>query len=117
MTIVDDGTATLEFARLWAADEPLLPLASSGARLAAAAADDRPGPMAGGARRRLSDGVLRMFTSMPVSLPGVEVVANTTVGCARAAGAGGQAGADLVGTSLVESGVVAAGALSRRGGR
>ena len=110
VTLVDDGTATLEFARRWAEEEPLVrwhrrfrpgsprPLLSTARDL-----------FAGTARRRLLDGGLRIFTAMPVELAGVEVVANTYAWVrSRFPVPEVSPAADLVGTSLVETGVVRA---------
>ncbi len=111
VTIVDDGTATMEFARQWAADEqltrwhqwrPPVPRNQISGLVR--------GQMAGSTRRRLSQQFgcsLRLFTSMPVSLPSVDVVPNT-YGWVRTRHEPPviKTGADLVGTSLVESGVL-----------
>lgn len=111
VTIVDDGTATLEFARQWAAGEQL----TRWHQRAEPASRNQlgelvRGQMAGTVRRRLSPAVgcsLRLFTSMPVDLPGVEVIANTYAWVrARYEPPVIKTGADLVGTSLVESGVM-----------
>ena len=108
VTLVDDGTATLEFARRWAAGEPLL-------RWHRNVRPGSPRPLlttardlfAGTARRRLVDGGVRIFTAMPVELPGVEVVANTYAWArSRFPEPEVSDSADLVGTSLVETGVV-----------
>ena len=80
VTIVDDGTATLEFARQWVAGEQLsrwhrLATPSQRRQIATLARDQ----IAGNVRRRLSPehgGRLRLFTCMPVDLPGVEVIRN-----------------------------------------
>jgi hypothetical protein len=108
VTLVDDGTATLEFARRWTAGEPLVRwhrnVRPGSPRPLWATARD---VVAGTARRRLLDGGLRIFTAMPVELPGVEVVPNgyawvrTRFPMPEVSDA-----ADLVGTSLVETGVV-----------
>jgi hypothetical protein len=108
VTLVDDGTATLEFARRWAAGEPLI-------RWHRSFRPGSPRPLlttardlfAGTARRRLHDGGLRIFTAMPVELPGVEVLPNA-YGWTRSRFPAPQVGeaADLVGTSLVETEVV-----------
>ena len=108
VTLVDDGTATLEFARRWAAGEPLL-------RWHRNVRPGSPRPLlttardlfAGTARRRLVDGGVRIFTAMPLELPGVEVVANTYAWArSRFPEPEVRPAADLVGTSLVETGVV-----------
>lgn len=112
VTIIDDGTATLEFARQWAAGEQLTRWhqwrkpPSSRNQLGGLVR----GQMAGSARRRLSQQFgcsLRLFTSMPVSLPSVAVLPNTYDWVrARHEPPVIKTGADLVGTSLVESGVL-----------
>ena len=108
VTIVDDGTATLEFARLWTSAQPL-------SRWHRAGVPGAPVPllttvrerMAGGVRRRLTDGQLRMFTALPVVLPGVEVHRNGYAWVrSRWPAPEVKPAADLVGTSLVETGVV-----------
>ena len=108
VTLVDDGTATLEFARRWAAGDPLV-------RWHRTVPPGAPRPLlatvrdlfAGSARRRLLDGHLRIFTAMPVELPGVEVVPNTYAWVrSRFPAPSVNQAADLVGTSLVETGVV-----------
>jgi hypothetical protein len=111
VTIVDDGTATLEFARQWIAGEQL----SRWHRVATPSQRRQIGDLArdriaGNVRRRLSPELgcrLRIFTSMPVDLPRVEVIIND-FGWVRASSGPPdlKAAADLVGTSLVESGVV-----------
>jgi hypothetical protein len=108
VTIVDDGTATLEFARLWNAAQPL-------SRWHRAGVPGAPRPllttvrerMAGGVRRRLTDAARRMFTALPVALTGVEVHRND-YGWVRSRWPVPEVkpAADLVGTSLVETGVV-----------
>ena len=108
VTIVDDGTATLQFARLWASAQPLT-------RWHRAGVPGAPRPllttvrerMAGGVRLRLADGQLRMFTALPVVLPGVEVHRNDYAWVrSRWPAPKVKPTADLVGTSLVETGVV-----------
>jgi hypothetical protein len=111
VTIVDDGTATLEFARQWAAGEQLTRWHRRSAPEARVPLGGLlRGQVAGNLRRRLSPAVgctLRLFTSMPVSLPGVEVVANG-YGWVRQRHEPPviKTAADLIGTSLVESGVL-----------
>lgn len=110
VTMVDDGSATLEFARLWLGGGPLRRWHRT-LRLGA------PQPLlgtaremvAGSVRRRLALGGLRIFTAMPLTLPGVEVRPNTYA-WVRAHFPAPEVldAADLVGTSLVETGVVAA---------
>ncbi|WP_030747029.1 hypothetical protein [Streptomyces sp. NRRL F-5135] len=110
LTVVDDGTATLEFIGQVARGEPLVRwhrrAAGRGPRELVLA------PVTAAARRRLVPSEARtveVFTSMPVEeVPaGIEVTANrfawtrATFGPPRIT-----EGADLVGTSLVETGVV-----------
>jgi hypothetical protein len=108
VTLVDDGTATLEFARRWAAGEPLV-------RWHRSSRPGSPRPLlatardlfAGTARRRMLDGGLRIFTAMPVELSDVEVVPNTYSWVrSRFPAPETSDASDLVGTSLVETGVV-----------
>jgi hypothetical protein len=110
VTLVDDGTATLEFARLWTSEKPL-------SRWHRTGVPGAPRPllttvretMAGGTRRRLADRHLRMFTALPVALPGVEVRRNNYAWVrSRWPAPQVKPRADLVGTSLVETGVVQA---------
>jgi hypothetical protein len=113
VTIVDDGTATLEFARQWLAGEQLSRwhrvTTSDQRRQITALARNQ---VAGTVRRRLSPHSgfrLRLFTCMPVDLPGVRVIRNDFSWVrARHPVPLLKPGADLVGTSLVESGVVKA---------
>ena len=80
VTIVDDGTATLEFARQWTSGEHLsrwhqVATPHQRRHIATLARDQ----IAGSARRRLSPTVgcrLRVFTCMPIDLPKVEVLRN-----------------------------------------
>jgi hypothetical protein len=118
VTIVDDGTATLEFARQWIAGEQL----SRWHRVATPSqrrqiAELARGRIASSARRHLSPELgchLRLFTCLPVELPRVEVIRNRFGWVRQQAGAPAiKSGADLVGTSLVESGVVRADAYIR----
>ncbi|GGK30628.1 hypothetical protein GCM10011583_73030 [Streptomyces camponoticapitis] len=109
LTVVDDGTATMEFIAQLVHGEPLVRWHRRGGRrgpreLALA-------PVSAVARRRLTPSRTRsveVFTSMPVEAPpNITVTANTfewtkaTFGPPRIA-----KGADMVGTSLVETGVV-----------
>jgi hypothetical protein len=110
VTIIDDGTATLEFARQWVAGEHLSRwhqrATPSQRRHIAALARDQ---IAGTVRRRLSPECcrLRLFTCLPVALPGVRIISNDFSWVrARYRAPQVKASADLVGTSLVESGVV-----------
>ena len=107
-TIVDDGTATLEFARLWTSEEAL-------SRWHRAGVPGAPRPllttvrdsMANRVRRRLTGGHLQMFTALPVTLPGVEVHRNDYAWVRSQWPAPEvKSMADLVGTSLVETEVV-----------
>jgi hypothetical protein len=108
VTLVDDGTATLEFARLWTSQQPL-------SRWHRAAGSRAPQPllstvrdrMGVGVRRRLADRPLRMFTTLPVVLPGVDVQRNNYAWVrSRWPAPQVKPAADLVGSSLVETGVV-----------
>lgn len=110
VTVVDDGTATLEFARIWRGGGPLRRWHRT-LRLGA------PQPLlgtaremvAGSVRRRLALGGMGIFTSMPLTLPGVEVWPNSYAWVrARFPAPEVLDAADLVGTSLVETGVVEA---------
>ncbi|MFJ3163186.1 hypothetical protein [Streptomyces kanasensis] len=108
VTVVDDGTATMEYAAQLVSGERLARWDRGGVRspreLALA-------PVGALARRRLSPGrrrALEIFSALPVQAPdGAEVSRNTFAwtraryGPPRITG-----GADLVGTSLVETGVV-----------
>ncbi len=132
VVVVDDGTATLEFVRQWAAGEALH-------RWHQPFVEVRPGvtgaarqQIAANLRRRLGPEAgtrLRLFTCMPLADAGLEsagvgVSSNTY---AWLQGRFGHPdvldGVDLIGTSLVESGVVArrrlpgGGGPSRRGPR
>ena len=113
VTIVDDGTATLEFARQWVAGEHLsrwhrVATASQRRQITALARDQ----VSGTVRRRLSaqSGCrLRLFTCMPVDIPGVRIIRNDFSWVrARYPLPQLKNSADLIGTSLVESGVVKA---------
>jgi hypothetical protein len=113
VTIVDDGTATLEFARQWVAAEHLSRWhrrATPGQRqqIAKLARDK----ISGNVRRRLSpdsDCRLRLFTCMQVDIPRVRTIPNDFSWVrARHPAPQLKPAADLVGTSLVESGVVKA---------
>ncbi|SDK76535.1 hypothetical protein [Streptomyces indicus] len=109
LVIVDDGTATMEFIAQLARGERLVRWHRKGGR---------PGPrdlvfapFAASARRRLTPSAHRtveVFSSMPVEAPpGVTVVPNTFLFTRTRFGPPRiTKGADLVGTSLVETGVV-----------
>ncbi|QKW54486.1 hypothetical protein [Streptomyces buecherae] len=108
LIVVDDGTATMEFISQLARGERLERWHRRGSR---GARDLVFAPVSAGARRRLTPGQHRrveVFSSMPVDPPpGVTVTSNTFAwtrsrfGPPKLTG-----GTDLVGTSLVETGVV-----------
>jgi hypothetical protein len=107
VTIVDDGTATLEFARQWVAGDDLSrwhEVATHGQRrqITKLARDQ----ISGNVRRRLSTSSgcqLRLFTCMHVDIPGVRIIPNDFSWVrARIPAPQLKPGADLVGTSLVE---------------
>lgn len=111
VTIVDDGTATLEFARQWVAGEHLSRwhnVATPGHRrqISEFARDQ----VAGSLRRRISPESgcrLSLFSSLDVELPRVPVVRNTFAWVRERFPAPEiKLGSDLIGTSLVETGVV-----------
>lgn len=103
VVVVDDGTATIEFARLWAADEELVRWHASGLsarrRTVAALAQKRIG--------RGSDCRLTLFTAMPVA-PGEIPMVRNDFSWVRSFLPTPEVkpDGDLVGTSLVETGVV-----------
>ncbi|MEU6809202.1 hypothetical protein ABZ920_09370 [Streptomyces sp. NPDC046831] len=110
LVVVDDGTATMEFVAQLARGERLVRWHRRGGR--PGPRDLLFGPVSSSARRRLTPGGERrveVFSAMPIDQvpPGVTVTAN---GFAWARGRFGPPrvtnGADLVGTSLVETGVV-----------
>ncbi|MEU3396396.1 hypothetical protein [Streptomyces filamentosus] len=108
VTVVDDGTATMEFAAQLAGGERLVRWHRKG--------DLGPrelvlAPVTSMARRRLAPGpgrTVEIFTSLPVQAPpGTEVTANSYAWTRDRFGPPAlTGGADLVGTSLVETGVV-----------
>ncbi|WNE97098.1 hypothetical protein PS467_18055 [Streptomyces luomodiensis] len=108
LVVVDDGTATMEFISQLAKGEPLVRWHRRGSR---GARDVVFAPVSATARRRLTPDDKRrveVFSSMPVEPPtGVTITANdfawtrARFGPPRLTG-----GTDLVGTSLVETGVV-----------
>ncbi|MFD5767136.1 hypothetical protein ACFWIN_15105 [Streptomyces sp. NPDC127049] len=108
VTVVDDGTATMEFAAQLAGGERLVRWHRKG--------DLGPrelvlAPVTSLARRRLAPGPGRsveIFTSLPVQAPpGTEVTENTYAWTRERFGPPAlTGGADLVGTSLVETGVI-----------
>ncbi|MFD5098969.1 hypothetical protein [Streptomyces albidochromogenes] len=109
LVVVDDGTATMEFVAQLTGGERLERWHRRGGRRGPR--DLVFGPVSAAARRRLTPSRTRsveVFTSMPVEeAPGVAVTANdfgwtrSRFGPPRVS-----RGADLVGTSLVETGVV-----------
>jgi len=111
VVLVDDGTATFEFARQWVAGEHLSrwhTVATPGHRRQIAHFARHQ--VAGSLRRRIGPGSgcrLSLFTCLDVELPHVPVRRNT-FGWVRAHYPTPltKPGADLVGTSLVETGVV-----------
>jgi hypothetical protein len=111
VVVVDDGTATFEFARQWRAGEHLSrwhSVATAGHRrqIGRFARDQ----ISGSVRRRISPAAgcrLRLFTSLDVELPRVEVSRNTFAWVrSRFPAPELKLGSDLIGTSLVETGVV-----------
>ncbi|MGR8008731.1 hypothetical protein [Streptomyces hypolithicus] len=109
LVVVDDGTATMEFIAQLTGGERLVRWHRRGGRRGAR--DLAFGPVSSAARRRLTPSRTRaveVFTSMPLEdAPGVTVTAND-FGWTRARFGPPRItrGADLVGTSLVETGVV-----------
>jgi hypothetical protein len=101
--VVDDGTATLEFASQLASGEPLRRWDAPPSPLELARA-----PLARNARRVFGAGRVRLFTVMPVAgLPASHVVRHNYDWTRRRFGPPRTfAGVDVVGSSLVESGVV-----------
>ncbi|QKW08786.1 hypothetical protein HUT18_22820 [Streptomyces sp. NA04227] len=110
IVVVDDGTATMEFISQLAAGERLVRWHRRGGR--PSPRDLAFGPVSNAARRRLTPSDKRrveVFSSMPIESvpPGVEVSSNEfTWTKARFGPPRITKGADLVGTSLVETGVV-----------
>jgi hypothetical protein len=113
LVVVDDGTATMEFVAQLARGERLVRWHRKGGR--PAPRDLLFAPVSAGARRRLAPGGSRagrrveVFSAMPIdeAPQGVTVAANRFVWTrARFGPPRVIAGADLVGTSLVETGVV-----------
>lgn len=111
VVFVDDGTATLEFARQWVTGEHLTRWHQ------VKAVDHRRGirvlareQIADSVRRRLAPDSgcrLHLFTCLPVDLPGVPQFRNDFAWVrGRYPTPSVRPGADLVGTSLVETGVV-----------
>ncbi|MFJ7148798.1 hypothetical protein ACIQVT_11405 [Streptomyces sp. NPDC100445] len=110
LVVVDDGTATMEFVAQLARGERLVRWHRKGGR--PGARDLLFAPVSSSARRRLTPGGRRrveVFSSMPVTEApdGVAVTANDFAWTrARFGPPRLTRGADLVGTSLVETGVV-----------
>ncbi|WP_037861045.1 hypothetical protein [Streptomyces sp. NRRL S-340] len=113
LVVVDDGTATMEFTAQLSRGERLVRWHRKGGR--PGPRDLLFAPVSAAARRRLAPGAGRggrrveVFSSMPIdAVPdGVSVTANRFVWTrARFGPPRVTAGADLVGTSLVETGVV-----------
>ena len=115
VVVVDDGTATLEFARQWLSGEHLTRwhqvATPDHRRQVARFARDQ---IAGSVRRRLSPESgcsLTVFSCLPVHLPTVRVLPNRYEWLRRRhPSPPTKPAADLVGTSLVETGVVDRGA-------
>jgi hypothetical protein len=111
VVIVDDGTATLEFARQWAAGEHLrrwhqVATEDHRRQISTFARDQ----IAGSLRRRLQPGSgcrLTVFSCLPVEVPHARVLRNTYAWLrAQHPRPRVKPAADLIGTSLVETGVV-----------
>ncbi|MGA5794845.1 hypothetical protein ACPC27_09510 [Streptomyces cellulosae] len=117
VVVVDDGTATMEFAGQLARGERLVRWHRKGGRTGPR--DLALAPVSAAARRRLTPGegrTVEVFTSMPMAdvPPGVTVRAHTFAWTRDRFGPPRVTrGADLVGTSLVETGVVDADAYVR----
>lgn len=117
VVVVDDGTATMEFAGQLARGERLVRWHRKGGR--PGPRDLALAPVSAAARRRLTPGegrTVEVFTSMPMAdvPPGVTVRAHTFAWTRDRFGPPRVTrGADLVGTSLVETGVVDADAYVR----
>ncbi|MEU5366598.1 hypothetical protein ABZ354_24535 [Streptomyces sp. NPDC005925] len=110
LVVVDDGTATMEFAGQLARGERLVRWHRKGGR--PGPRDLLLAPVSSSARRRLTPGArraVRLFSAMPIEETprGVDVTVND-FGWTRARFGPPRVtrGADLVGTSLVETGVV-----------
>lgn len=115
VTIVDDGTATLEFVRQWAAGEALHRWHQPFVELRPGVTGAARQQIAANLRRRLAPEAgtrLRLFTCMPLAdagleSAGVEVQRNTYAWLkGHWSNPDVRDGVDLIGTSLVESGVV-----------
>lgn len=111
LVVVDDGTATMEFVGQLGRGERLRRWHRTGGDAASRVRDFAYAPVSGTARRRLTPGGrrrVRVFTSMPVTpLPGMELRVNDFAWTRSRFGPPRLTkGTDLVGTSLVETGVV-----------
>ncbi|MFG2996287.1 hypothetical protein [Streptomyces sp. NPDC048340] len=111
LVVVDDGTATMEFVAQLGRGERLRRWHRSGGGVLSRVRELAYAPVSGRARRRLTPGRRRrveVFTSMPVvPLPGMELRLNDFAWTrARFGPPRLTKGTDLVGTSLVETGVV-----------
>lgn len=111
VVVVDDGTATMEFMAQLGRGERLRRWHRTGGGALARVRELVYAPVSGRARRRLTPGEGRrveVFTSMPVTpLPGMELRINDFAWTrARFGPPRLTKGTDLVGTSLVETGVV-----------
>ncbi|RSS38983.1 hypothetical protein EF912_33585, partial [Streptomyces sp. WAC07061] len=111
LVVVDDGTATLEFVAQLGRGERLRRWHRTGGGPLSRARELAYAPVSGAARRRLRPGRGRrveLFTSMPVTpLPGTELRVNDFAWTRSRFGPPRLTkGTDLVGTSLVETGVV-----------
>lgn len=104
LVVVDDGSATIEFADQINSQEDLVRWHRKGQ------VSGMTKRLAGAARRRLTPGEgkgIELFTAMPVSVPGMQVVRNNFAWTRMEFGTPTLTpSADLVGTSLVETGVV-----------
>ncbi|MGW1028862.1 hypothetical protein ACWD4J_35160 [Streptomyces sp. NPDC002577] len=110
LVVVDDGTATMEFISQLASGERLVRWHRRGGR--PGARDIVFAPVSASARRRLTPGrkrTVEVFSSMPIETApdGVHITANDFAWTRSRFGPPRiTKGADLVGTSLVETGVV-----------
>ncbi|MER5931597.1 hypothetical protein [Streptomyces sp. NPDC002054] len=111
LVVVDDGTATMEFLAQLGRGERLRRWHRTGTGTVARIKELVYAPVSGRARRRLTPGPGRrveVFTSMPVTpLPGMDLRVNDFAWTRSRFGPPRLTkGTDLVGTSLVETGVV-----------
>lgn len=115
VVIIDDGTATIEFARQWTAGEHLARWDSVATpRQRQQIKTFARQQIAGSVRRRLSPGSgtkVSLFTCMPVDLPQFPLIRNDFSWLRSLYPQPSlKINSDLIGTSLVESGVVEVGA-------